>query len=89
MSQNDKEGTYRGFDLFNDIEDVGLKAHNRAAIMSNICEAHTKKGKITPGGAGLAIGYFNSIPVEERKTTFDKFMTTMAGRNYFMAVSNA
>lgn len=89
MSQNnDKEGTYRGFDLFNDIEDKNLQAHNRAAIMSNICEAHTKRGKISPGGAGLALGYFNNIPPDERKPTFDKFMLTMSGRNYFMEVKN-
>ncbi len=89
MSQKDKEGTYRGFDLFSDLEDASLKAHNRAAIMSNICESHTKRGKITPGGAGLVMGYFNCIPVEERKSTFDKFITTMSGRNYFMETANA
>ena len=85
MSQNkDKAGTYRGFDLFEDIEDAELQAHNRAAIMANICESHTKKGKITPGGAGLVIGYMNSIPSEERKAVFDKFIVTMTGRNFFM-----
>ena len=83
----EETNTYRGYDLFLDIEDKDLQAHNRAAIMANICESHVKNDKITPGGAGLVIGYFDKVPPEERKPAFDKFLNTMQGRNFYMQVS--
>lgn len=64
---------YKGYSLFNDVEDKELQSRNRAVIMSNIVEHNTIKNKISPKGAGLALGYFNSIPPEERKVVEQKF----------------
>jgi len=73
---------YKGFPLFNDIEDVALKQRNRAVIMANIAEKYTKAKKISLKGASLIIGYFNEVPLEDRKTLEAKFTEVMKERNY-------
>lgn len=80
MSQNKNE--YKGFSLFNDVEDKELQTRNRAVIMCNIVEHNTKDKKITPRGAGLALGYFSSIPAEERKGVEEKFEELIKGAGY-------
>ena len=78
--QNKNE--YKGYSLFNDVEDVALQERNRAVIVCNIVEHNTRKGLITPRGAGLAMGYFNCIPVEQRKGVMEKFEELVKGRGY-------
>ncbi len=78
--QNKNE--YKGYSLFNDIEDKELQTRNRAVIMCNIIEHNTQKMKITPRGAGLALGYFNSIIPEERKAVEQKFEEMIKERGY-------
>ena len=73
---------YRGFSLFNDIEDKELQLRNRAVVMSNIAEQYTKAKKITLKGASLILGYFDCIPNEERKTLQDRFENTMKERGF-------
>jgi hypothetical protein len=71
---------YKGFTLFNDIEDESLRNRNRAVIMANIVEQHTKQNKITPKGAALALGYFSTIDEKDRKKVqklFDNRITEM------------
>lgn len=78
------KNTYKGFTLFNDVDDVALRNRNRAVIMANIVEQHTKKNKITPQGAALALGYFSVIPKEDKKDVqarFDNRITEMGYRN--------
>ncbi len=70
--QNNKND-YKGYSLFNDIEDKELQTRNRAVVMSNIIEHNTHKMKITPRGAGLALGYFSCIPKEDRKGVEEAF----------------
>jgi len=73
-----EQNNYRGYSLFNDQGQV-LRTRNRGVVLSNIAEDHlTEDKKITPKGAALLMGYFSSIPVEERKeasVAFAKFMT--------------
>lgn len=64
---------YKGYSLFKDVEDVDLRDRNRAVIMANIVEQYTKNKKMTPKGAALILGYFNSLPEAERKGVYDRF----------------
>jgi hypothetical protein len=77
---------FRGFPLFNDVPDLALKSHNRAAIMTNIAEDHqTSDKKINVKGASLLIGYFQSIPETERKALAASFAKTMTERGFAIA----
>ena len=85
MQNNNNESIkneYRGYSLFNDVEELALQERNRAVIMCNIVEHNTHKGKITPRGAGLAMGYFSKIPAEQRKGVEEKFEELVKGRGY-------
>lgn len=75
---------HKGFCLFNDVEDQELRTRNRAVVMTNIAENHTKNKLITPGGAGILIGYFNAIPQDERKGVFSQFMEKMYERGFVL-----
>ena len=78
------KNTYKGFTLFNDVEDEALRNRNRAVIMANIVEQNTKERKITPKGAALALGYFSVIPEKDRKKVqalFDNRITEMGYRH--------
>lgn len=62
---------FRGFSLFNDVEDDVLRTYNRARILVNMMEDHQgidpdgNKG-VKAVGAVLIMGYFMQIPPEER-----------------------
>lgn len=73
---------YKGFSLFFDIEDNTLRTRNQAVVLANMAESNSKNRRITPGGVGLIIGYFDKIPKEERKTVYDQFMQFMKERGF-------
>ena len=73
---------YKGFELFEDIEDVILRTRNRAVVLANIAEDHTKNRRINAKGAALILGYFGSIPDSERGTVRDAFKSDMKARGY-------
>lgn len=73
---------YKGFELFNDIEDDTLRTRNRAVVLANIAEDHTKDRRINTKGAALILGYFGAIPNEERKAVKDKFVNDMQQRGF-------
>lgn len=77
--QNDN---YKTLPLFSDIEDKSLQSRNRAVIMANVSEQYTKKGKITAKGAALVLGYFNNIPMEDRKNVEECYRNAMKERGY-------
>jgi hypothetical protein len=65
--------TYKGYPLFNDLEDFPLRSKNRGVIMANICEEHLnrERTKVSPKGLGLVLGYFNQIiPMERTAAKF-------------------
>lgn len=77
---------FKGYSLFNDIEDVELRSRNRAVTLCNIAEAHTNKEKrITHGGAALMIRYTEQIPEQERKDVVIKMQHFMKERGYELA----
>jgi hypothetical protein len=73
---------FKGFNLFNDIEDEQLRIRNRAVVLANIAEDNTKKALLSPKGAALVLGYFNCIPQEERGAVKDSFAKNMQERGY-------
>lgn len=74
---------FKGFELFNDVEDKELQARNRAVVMANISEDFkTKEGRISQAGALLIFGYFGSIPKEEREPVTKKYAEEMNKRGF-------
>ena len=73
---------YKGYSLFNDIEDNALRIRNRAVVMANIAEMYTKQQRVSPKGASLLIGYFKEVPDVEKKTVMERFATFMKERGY-------
>mgnify|MGYP000881362307 FL=1 len=72
MQQNNSNNDYFGYGLFNDVEDMNVRAHNRARILQNIMEDHLNpQGQPNAKAVMLTAGYFNQIPKEERKDVFD------------------
>ncbi len=76
---------YKGFELFTDIEDSHLRNDNRAKVLVNIAEDHTKERKISPKGASLILGYFQEVPEHDRKNVRDGFETKMKQKGYILA----
>lgn len=77
-----KAETYKTLPLFNDIEDTYLRTRNRAVIMANVSEQYSLNGKINVKGVALVLGYFNSIPEDERKELYSAYEKQMAERGY-------
>ena len=78
--------TFKGYSLFNDIEDVNLRNRNRAVILSNIALDNTRNKLISPKGASLILGYFGIIPDEERADVRDRFVQRMRESGFVIAV---
>lgn len=57
---------YKGFALFNDVEDESLQSFNRGRVMANIFQDHMKDGRVNVKGTALVLGYFKEIPEAER-----------------------
>lgn len=72
----------KGYSLFNDIEDAGLRNRNRYVVLANMAEAHTKQKKITEKGTYLILSYFNEIPEADKKPVYDGFKQEMKERGY-------
>ena len=77
-----QNNNYKTLPLFSDIEDPALRTRNRAVIMANVSEQHTKKNKLTVQGVALVLGYFTSIPEDERKDLYDAYVEQMRSRGY-------
>ena len=74
--------SYRGYSLFNDIEDFTLRIRNRAVVLANIAEAHVKDRLISPKGAALILGYYNQVPIDERTSVMQRFKISMEERGF-------
>lgn len=74
------DNTYKGFSLFNDIEDAVLRLRNRAVVLANIAEDNTKDRLISPKGAGLVLGYTSKLPKEDVASVTESFKNEMIRR---------
>lgn len=83
--QNQNE--FKGFSLFNDIEDIDLRTRNRSVVMANMAEDHIdrKTKRVSPKGAALILNYFSLIPTEERNAAKESFAQDMTSRGFALA----
>lgn len=78
-----KHNEYKGFSLFNEIQDADLRTRNRAVILANITEDNlTPNKRVTPKGAVLVLGYFTCIPDEEKEAAQKAYLRTMQERGF-------
>lgn len=80
MENNNDE--FKGYSLFNDIEDADLRNRNRSVIMFNILDHNTKDQRCSPKGAALILGYFSKIPKEERDDVESRFEQLVKEKGY-------
>lgn len=77
--------TFKGLNLFNDIEDIVLRTRNRAVVLANIYQDNCENGKVNLKGATTLLGYFEKVPEAERKMVQDKFVEDMKIRGFKVA----
>jgi hypothetical protein len=73
---------YKGFSLFNDIDDSSLRNRNRAVVLANIAENNAKNRLISANGLSLIMGYFNNLPKEQREELIPEFTQHMKERGF-------
>ena len=76
---------YKGFALFNDVEDAELRTRNRAVVLANIAEDNMREQKLSPKGVLLVLGYFSSVPEKERAKVQTAFVESMGQRGFILA----
>lgn len=69
--------TFKGFNLFNDIEDTALRNRNRACVLCNIAVDNTRNKLISPKGASLILGYFGLLDMKDRNDVQTRFTQRM------------
>ncbi len=79
------ESSFKGYDLFLDIEDKALRNRNQAIILANIAEDNTKNRLITAKGVELIFGYFHKIDDSEKMDVQARFKENMRQRGYAVA----
>lgn len=79
---DNKKTTYKGFELFNDIEDRELRARNQACVLANISEDNSRNRLISPKGAALVLGYFQQIFEGDRDIVKTKYKDQMNQRGF-------
>ncbi len=70
------------YETFNDTKDGVLRARNRAIVMANIFEDHSRGRDITTKGAALLFQYFEQLPKTDIALTFEAFQINMRERGY-------
>lgn len=71
------KNNYKGFSLFNDIDDSELRMRNQAVVLTNIAQDNVRDKKISPKGAGLILGYFGLIDPNDRGDVQELFKQNM------------
>jgi hypothetical protein len=77
---------FKGFELFNDVEDKQLQARNRGVVMANIACDHSKDQRINAKGVELICGYFTLINPDDRANAREEFAKEMVKRSW--AITN-
>lgn len=79
-----EKNEFRGWSLFNDIDDINLRNRNRAVVLSNIAEDCTRNRLISPRGASLILQYFKLIPDAEKIDVRNRFAQNMKEKGYVL-----
>jgi len=80
--QNNDYKEFKGFSLFNEVEDAALRLRNRAVILTNILEYNFFQKKLSLKGAALIIGYVQALPEEQRPAVIKEFERQAAARGF-------
>lgn len=82
MTQNN----YKGFSLFNDIEDVELRNRNRAVVLANIAEDNMDKKtkRVNIKGASLILNYFKEVADDDKADVENRFADNMRSRGFML-----
>ncbi len=72
----------KGYTLFNDIEDLGLRNRNRAVILANMIQDNLVDNTIPPKIMLTMIEYMKAIPEDQRKDVYDQFTRNLNDRGY-------
>ena len=74
---------FKGFSLFDDINDKQLRSRNRAVLLANITEDNlTPNKRLTEKGTVLVLGYFTAIPEDERADVQVAYEQVLRERNF-------
>lgn len=76
---------YKGYALFDDIEDAELRTRNRAVVMANMYEDNPdlqNRDSTSKKGALLIFGYMDKVPEAERSSLITAFHKQMEERGY-------
>ena len=80
---------YRGHSLFNDVEDLSLRARNRAAVMVNIALYNHDGGDLSAIAANDLYQYFNLIAPSERKGVLQLFQDRLLEEGFVVDIEAA
>lgn len=73
---------YKGYDLFDTLEDRALRIRNQAVVLANIAQDNSKGKAITPRASAIILGYFGQIAAEDRHNVKEAFAKDMTQRGY-------
>jgi len=79
------QDNYKGFALFSDVMDKEVRIRNRATVLANISQDNMRENKLSPKGVSLVLGYFSSIPEDERLAVRAAFVESMNSRGFELA----
>jgi hypothetical protein len=85
MAQNN----YKGFSLFNDIEDAALRNRNRAVVLANIAEDNMDKKtkRVNLKGASLILHYFKEVMDADKADVEQRFAENMRSRGFILSAN--
>lgn len=79
---------YKGYALFNDVENRNNRISNQAVVLTNIFEDNLEKsGKLkgrytSPKGIGTIVGYFRQIADGDKAAVTARYKEVMAERGF-------
>lgn len=74
---------YKGYHLFNLVDDFETRANNRGAMMCNIYgEFSFADGKASPHAMSLILGYFNEVPDADKERAMEFFSVHAKDRGF-------
>lgn len=74
---------YKGYHLFNLVDDLETRANNRGAMLCNIYEEFSRAdGTSSSHAMALIMGYFNEVPEDERDRVREFFIVHANDRGF-------
>lgn len=71
---------FKGYPLFDDVDDVEIRRRNQATSMVNMFEEHSRGGKVSAKGLQLIVEYFSKLLPTERASVRAMFTDVLKQR---------